>query len=612
VSTFINIAAYQFHPQPLDQLQSRRDALRTLCRRLEIKGTILLSGEGVNLFLAGSRAAVDEVLASIRTLPGMADLPVKESLTDYQPFHRMLVKIKHEIIPVGCSEVTPQPDASPKIAPAQLKQWLDENRELALLDTRNDYEVGLGTFRGAIDLKLRNFRDFPAAAAALPDAIKKKPVVMFCTGGIRCEKIGPYMKGLGFDEIYQLEGGILKYFEDCQQHHYEGECFVFDQRVAVDPSLAPTDASECFACKHVLTHEDCESALYREGVSCPYCYLPPEARSERTRADHQAAIDRIAAEQRGCTPYENRRWISIPRRCAGRPLIDALQDFYPGYSRDQWMAAIANGEITAPAATKSEWKTEPVTPDRVVREGERFLHVIPNYTEPPIDPHIELIHEDDAIVVVGKGAPLPLHPSGRYQRNTLEWILLAAYHPEKLRPAHRIDAMTTGLVVFTRRYKHASQLQSQFASGSVEKSYLAWIEGEPDWHEVRCEQPIASEPLANGGRTIDLAGQPASTSFRVIERHAGKTLVEAIPHTGRTHQIRLHLAHLGHPIVGDPLYLPGGTSRTLQSGLQDHVPIDEVANAPMRLHAWRITFDHPLTLQRVTFEAKTPDDWRRE
>jgi UPF0176 protein len=605
VSTFINIAAYQFHPQPLDQLQSRRDALRSLCRTLELKGTILLSGEGINLFLAGSRVAVDEVLASIRTLPGMADLPVKESLTDYQPFHRMLVKIKHEIIPVGCSEVTPQPDASPKIAPAQLKQWLDENRELALLDTRNDYEVGLGTFRGAIDLKLRNFRDFPAAAAALPDAIKKKPVVMFCTGGIRCEKIGPYMKGLGFEEIYQLEGGILKYFEDCQQHHYEGECFVFDQRVAVDPSLAPTDARECYACKHALTPEDCEASTYREGISCPYCYVPPEAQSARTRAARQAAIDRIASEQRGCIPYENRRWIAMPQRCAGMPLIEALESFYPGYTREQWLAAIEGGEITAPAATKSEWKTASVTPERIVREGERFLQVITNYTEPPIDPRIELVYEDEAIVVINKGAPLPLHPSGRYQRNTLEWILLAAYHPEKLRPAHRIDAMTTGLVVFTRRYKFATALQAQFASGSVEKSYLAWIEGTPTWTETRCEEPIANDPLPNGGRRIDPNGQPALTTFRVVQRGAGRTQVEAVPHTGRTHQIRLHLAFLGHPIVGDPLYSAQGSSR-MPSGSARDVP-DATAETPMLLHAWRLTFLHPQTMTRTTFEARSFD-----
>jgi len=211
----VNIAAYQFHP--LDQLQHRRESLRALCDQCDLKGTILLSHEGINLFIAGPRDGVDKVLESIRNIPGFEKLPIKESLTDYQPFNRMLVKIKQEIIPVGCPDIDPEPNASPKLPPKELKRWLDEKRPVALLDTRNDYEVSLGTFQGAIDLNLKNFREFPAAAAALPDEVKKQPVVMFCTGGIRCEKIGPYMKGLGFEQIYQLEGGILKYFEECQQ-----------------------------------------------------------------------------------------------------------------------------------------------------------------------------------------------------------------------------------------------------------------------------------------------------------------------------------------------------------------------------------------------------------
>ncbi len=598
--SIVNIAAYRFTSQPPESLQSNRDALRMLCRSLDLKGTILLSPEGINLFVAGARSAVDDVLAHIRSLPGMSDIPIKESITDYQPFQRMLVKIKREIIPVGCDAIAPEQNAAPKLTPAELKAWLNENREVVLLDTRNDYEVALGTFRGAIDLNLKNFREFPTAASALPDAIKKKPVVMFCTGGIRCEKIGPYMKGLGFESIYQLEGGILKYFEECEQAHYEGECFVFDQRVAVDPALAPTDAKECFACKHVLTPDDCRSPQYQEGSSCPYCFVPAEVHAQQQRAARQSKIDRIASEQRGCTPYTNRRWISIPGRCAGMPLVDALLAYYPGYARDQWLSAIAEGEITAPAATKGAWKTLPVTPDRIVREGERFLHAVPNYVEPAIDPRIELVHEDEAIVVVSKGAPLPLHPSGRYQKNTLEAILHAAYQPEKLRPAHRIDAMTTGLVVFTRKFMFASRLQPQFASGDVDKSYLAWVEGSPAWDSTQCEWAIRNEALPNGGRATDVDGQPASTSVRVLERRDQTTLVEAIPYTGRTHQIRLHLATAGHPVVGDPLYVSGGNSRET---------LEEKTSSPMLLHAWKLAFDHPITGQRVAFEASIPKDW---
>ena len=188
MSQIVNIAAYKFFRW--DRLEGRRDELKSLCKRLELMGTVLLSDEGINMFLAGSRDSIDVFLKHIRSISELSDLAIKESLTDYQPFNRMLVKIKREIIPVGCEGIEPVATASPKIAPAKLKQWLDEKRPVAMLDTRNDYEIELGTFDNAIDLKLKTFRQFPAAAAALPDEVKKNPVVMFCTGGIRCEKIG--------------------------------------------------------------------------------------------------------------------------------------------------------------------------------------------------------------------------------------------------------------------------------------------------------------------------------------------------------------------------------------------------------------------------------------
>lgn len=590
----VNIAAYKFFRW--DDLEPRRDELKSLCKQLALRGTILISGEGVNLFLAGSRESIDFFLTRIRGIPELVDIPVKESLTDYQPFNRMLVRIKREIIPVGAEGVQPIPDASPKISPEVLKQWLDEKRPIALLDTRNDYEVELGTFENAIDLNIKNFREFPKATASIPDEIKTQPVVMFCTGGIRCEKIGPYMKGLGFAEIYQLDGGILKYFEKCQQAHYTGDCFVFDQRVAVAPSLEPSDTSECFACKRPLTPADLESEFYVIGVSCPRCYKSIEDKRKNAFAKRQASILAIAGEQRGSTPYDNKRWISIPQRCEGMTLLDALYDFYPGYSHAQWQSAIDTGEILLPAASRRQFDTRRVHASQIVQAGQRFLQTIKGYTEPTINPNIGLLHEDQAIVVINKCAPLPVHPSGRFNRNTLEGILEVAYHPEKLRPAHRLDASTTGLVVLARKHTYSQFLQSQFTEGTVRKTYLATVLGHPEWDAIDCDLAISKEPLHGGSRRIDPVGQFALTRFRVLERrHDGKALVEAVPVTGRTHQIRLHLAALGFPIQNDPLYLFGGTAR--------EQPDIELCCSRMGLHAWRLEFIHPITRKPVCFEA---------
>lgn len=594
MSFTVNIAAYKFFRW--DNLEPRRDELKSLCKQLALRGTILISGEGINLFLAGARESIDPFLSHLRSIPELVDIPVKESLTDYQPFNRMLVRIKREIIPVGLDGIQPIPDASPKISPELLKQWLDEKRPVALLDTRNVYEVELGTFENAIDLNIKNFREFPKAATTISDDIKKQPVVMFCTGGIRCEKIGPYMKGLGFENIYQLDGGILKYFEKCQQSHYNGDCFVFDQRVAVEPSLEPSDMSECFACKRPLMPIDLESEHYVIGQSCPRCYESIEENRRKQFAKRQAAILKIAAEQRGSTPYENRRWISIPQRCAGMPLLEALYHFYPGYSYAQWQSAIDSGEILLPAAAKRKFDTLPVRADQIVREGQRFLQIIKDYIEPNINPNIGLLYEDSAIVVINKCAPLPVHPSGRFNRNTLEGILEIAYYPEKLRPAHRIDANTTGLVVLARKHTYSQFLQSQFTGGTVKKTYLATVVGHPNWDAIDCDFAISKDSIHGGSRSIDHTGQPCLTCFRVLERLSdGMSIIEAVPKSGRTHQIRLHLAALGFPIHNDPLYLPGGTAR--------EQPEPDLESKALGLHALRLEFVHPISRLAVSFEA---------
>jgi len=266
----VNLSAYKF--TPLDDLPAWRDQLKAVASAGGLRGTILLSPEGINLFVAGERTAVDALLAVIRSRPGLADLAPKESASDEQPFNRMLVKIKKEIIAFGVDGIDPSCRPTAKLAPRTLKQWLDEGRPLTLLDTRNDYEVRLGTFRGAVAAGIDHFRDFPTAVDRLPAALKDQPVVMFCTGGIRCEKAGPYLEMRGFKQVLQLEGGILKYFEECGGAHYEGECFVFDQRVGVDPALRETNTVMCFVCQMPLTESEQKDPRYVPEISCPYCF----------------------------------------------------------------------------------------------------------------------------------------------------------------------------------------------------------------------------------------------------------------------------------------------------------------------------------------------------
>ncbi len=465
----VNIAAYHF--VELTGLEKLRDRLRSCCKLSELRGTILLSPEGINMFMAGSRQGIDALLTLVRSIEGLADIEVKESYSDNQPFNRLLVKLKREIIAFGVEGIAPAERTSPKLSPRELKQWLDEGRPVRLLDTRNDYEVDLGTFRGAERLNIQHFRDFPTASTQLPEEAKHEPLVMFCTGGIRCEKAGPMLEQLGFEQVYQLDGGILKYFEECGGAHYEGGCFVFDFRVVLGPDLKPTGAVQCYNCQAVLTHEDIQSPKFRMAQSCPYCYRTDDEQREADRQRREDRIRAIAASQPGCQPYENLRRMHVPARWSGLTLIDFLVAYHPPTPRQQWLEWIASGAITCGG--------QPYAAERLVREGQQFDQIEPDYVEPAVASDIGLIYEDEALVVINKPAPLPVHASGRYHRNTLEYFLSQAYRPEKLRLAHRLDANTTGLVVLARKYSAARVLQPQFADGVVRKKYILKVHGQP-------------------------------------------------------------------------------------------------------------------------------------
>lgn len=234
----LNIAAYRF--VALDHLTQLRAAFKARCEELALKGTILLAGEGINLFLAGAAADVEAFLETLCSDARFASVEVKRSWSAGQPFDRLRVKIKREIVSMHRPEINPCETPAPQLGPRKLKRLLDEGRAVVLLDTRNRFEVELGTFENALALGLKSFSDFPHATPALPEELKDQPIVAFCTGGIRCEKAAPWLISQGFREVYQLEGGILNYFEQCGAAHFRGECFVFDQRVALDPGLRQT------------------------------------------------------------------------------------------------------------------------------------------------------------------------------------------------------------------------------------------------------------------------------------------------------------------------------------------------------------------------------------
>ena len=588
-SVIVNISCYKF--VELDHLPERKTALRRRAVELNLKGTVLLSKEGINLFVAGPQQSIRDFVEFLREDSAFSDLQPKESVNEYQPFNRMLVKIKAEIIAFGVDGIDPRQYTSRRVTARQLKAWLDEGRPVTLLDTRNDFEVDAGTFRNAVAIGVDDFRDFPSAVIKLPEELKRQPIVTFCTGGIRCEKATPYLEREGFQEIYQLDGGILKYFEECGGAHYDGHCFVFDKRVALDANLQVADLAQCFACQAILSPAEQAATEYVEGVSCPRCYQPAAETLQELLSRREAAIRKATTPLPGSIPYDNVRPISVPLHLDGLEVLDFFDAMKTHLSRDDWRQACAEGRVVCQGKV--------VLPGRALRSGERLLHKTLATREPVVSAEITVLHEDDAIVVVHKPAPLPMHPCGRFNRNSLSYILEQVYRPLALRPAHRLDADTSGVVVFSKTREVASRVQSQFEQGQVEKTYLACVRGTCPAPSFECHLPISAAPGAGGVRAPDPQGPPASTRFRLLRDNGdGTSLVEAFPLTGRTNQIRAHLWALGLPIVGDPVYLPDGTLGPAQS----LAPSDP----PLCLHALAIVFTHPMTNKRVRYEAPAP------
>ena len=296
MSATVVCALYKF--VTLTDYQAIQPRLLAFCQDHGVRGTLLLAEEGINGTIAATAAGIDQVLDYLRNDPRLADLEYKLSYTDENPFYRMKVKLKREIVTLGVEGVDPNRQVGEYVEP---KDWnaLVSDPDVVLIDTRNDYEVAIGTFQGAENPATTNFREFPDYVDQQLDPQRTKKVAMFCTGGIRCEKASAFMLQQGFEEVYHLKGGVLKYLEEVPQDEslWQGECFVFDNRVAVNHDLEPGSYDMCHACRFPITDEDKASSQYQVGVSCPHCW------EQKTDADRA----RFAQRQRQIELAKQRR-----------------------------------------------------------------------------------------------------------------------------------------------------------------------------------------------------------------------------------------------------------------------------------------------------------------
>ena len=268
-NSVVNIAGYKFEPlvDPVDLVSLYQQK----CDELELKGTMLISKNGINFSLAGTQQATDTIIAFLEEDNRFLNIPLKVTYSETRPFRRMKVRLKKEIISLGRKDINPRELTGERITPQDLKNLLDNKEDVLVLDTRNEYETRVGKFENAIDLNLDTFRDFPKAVESLPEEYKDKQIVMYCTGGIRCEKASAVMMKAGFADVKQLEGGVLDYFKETGGAYWEGDCFVFDERVALDTELNETDYIYCYICREPLSAEEKASPDFKINEHCPYC-----------------------------------------------------------------------------------------------------------------------------------------------------------------------------------------------------------------------------------------------------------------------------------------------------------------------------------------------------
>ena len=265
----LNIAGYKF--EPLDDVEVLVPEFQSVCNKLELKGSVYLSPNGINFSLGGSEESIQQYVQFMEQDERFLNIPLKKTYSETQPFRRMKVRPKKEIISLGRDDINPRELTGGYVTPQELYTMYENKEDVIVLDTRNEYETRVGLFENAVDLQLDTFRDFPDAIEKLPEEYKNKQIVMYCTGGIRCEKASAVMLKAGFSDVKQLEGGVLDYFKETGGKYWNGDCFVFDERVALDTELNETEYIYCYICREPLSAEEKASPDFKINEHCPYC-----------------------------------------------------------------------------------------------------------------------------------------------------------------------------------------------------------------------------------------------------------------------------------------------------------------------------------------------------
>ena len=476
--------------------------------------------------------------------------------------------------------------------PRELKRWLDEGRPVTLLDTRNDYEVKLGTFKNAVTLGIDHFRNFPDAVGQLPAELKQQPIVMFCTGGIRCEKAGPLHGARRLRATSSSStAASSNTSKSAAASTTTANASSSTSASASTPSLAETENTQCFNCLAPLSAADKQDPRYVYGESCPHCFLTDAEQMARTIAER--ARRNRAEPPRPCpaaSPTTTFGRCDISAKHDGQTLLDMLCDIFPQLPREYWHDRFDQQLLL-------DRDRQPVAAEQRVRAGERYLHRMPATSEPDVNAAIRVLHEDDAIVVLEQTRPAaaasvrPIQP--QHAAVDSEHGLLSAKTAARASSRRQHDRRRR-----LRPHRHfAGQLQPQFAAGERRES-LSGPHPRPSARATSSRatrRSATTRPNSAAARSTS-KGSPPAPNFACSHDFAdGTSLVEARPITGRTNQIRVHLWHLGWPIVGEQAYLPNQQLGDTQT--------HALADPPLCLHSHRITFDHPLTGERTRSNA---------